>query len=371
MLICVGTGDGQDHKIDDQFRHGCRAGKSSLARASADLDVCRGFINILLLRRPFSHSPSASVSQSILPAIKMKSLFSIAAFASLSFLSTVSAQSTTSTYIGFNLNSTGEPDSALYDTASLNNSNVSTTSSPDVFLNATVFVGEIDLLVSNLTAQVNLAAQVLKLLDFNAGVTASVNKVQLLIQNVSAFVTLEARLENLVLMIDDVLSSIDLNPVIATLGSDLNQITNATTGLINSTTVAASSLLGRSVPYQFKLDDNILYSVNNYQGNTHRNRILAQNGNIVDQYLNNDGVVQSTTTVGNYATDMTFNGHNTTITLSNGELEYGLQYEYHPIPGLYAVCEIYVNAAGEVQSTRVISEVDGGGDSTITGELKM
>jgi len=301
----------------------------------------------------------------------MKSLVSIAFLASLALFGRVSAQSakTTSTYIGYTLSQTGAGGNAIYDTASTNSSNVSTTTSPDVFLNATVHVGEIDLLVANLTAQVNLAAQVLKLLDFNAGVTASINKVQLLIQNVSAFVTLEARLENLVLMIDDVLDSIDLNPVLATLGSDLGQITNATTSLINSTTGAASNLLGRSVPFQFKLAENILYSVNNYQGNTHRNRILAQNGDIVDQYLDNDGVLHSTTTVGNYATDMTFNGHNQTITLSNGQVEYGLQYEYAPIPGLFAVCEIYVNTAGQVQSTRVISEVEGGGESTIAGEL--
>lgn len=298
----------------------------------------------------------------------MKSLIPLAILASLSLVSAQSP-STTSTYIGYNLTQTGEGGNAIYDTASTNSSNVSTTTSPDVFLNATVHVGEIDLVVSNLTAQVNLAAQVLKLLDFNAGVTASINKVELLIKNVNAFVTLEARLENLVLMIDDVLNSIDLNPVLATLGTDLGSITNATTSLIDSTTGAASSLLGRSVPFQFKLEDNILYSVNNYQGNTHRNRILVQNGNIVDQYLNNDGVVQSTTTVGSYLTDMTFNGHNTTITLSDGQFEFGLQYEYHPIPGLYAVCEIYVNAAGQVQSTRVISEVEGGGESTIAGEL--
>jgi len=300
----------------------------------------------------------------------MKPLALILASFSLFEIASAQTASTTSTYIGYTLSQTGAGGNAIYDTASTNSSNVSTTTSPDVFLNATVHVGEIDLLVSNLTAQVNLAAQVLKLLDFNAGVTVEVSKVRLLIQNVSAFVTLEARLENLVLMIDDVLSSIDLNPVLATLGTDLGQITNDTTSLINSTTGAASNLLGRNVPFQFKLAENILYSVNNYQGDAHRNRILAQNGDIIDEYLDNDGVLHSTTIVGNYATDMTFNGRNQTVTLSNGQVEFALQYEYHPIPGLFAVAEIFVNAAGQVQSTRVISEVEGGGDSTIAGELK-
>src|SRR5579871_2697230 len=100
----------------------------------------------------------------------------------------VHAQSTTSTYIGYTLTQSGSSGNAVYDTASTNSSNVSTTNSPDVFLNATVHVGEIDLLVANLSAQVNLAAEVRSLLTFNAGVTASIEKVQLLIQNVSAFV---------------------------------------------------------------------------------------------------------------------------------------------------------------------------------------
>jgi len=64
-----------------------------------------------------------------------------------------------------------------------------------------VHVGEIHIEVQNLTAKINLDAQVLQLLSFNAGVDLSIDRVNLLIQNVTAKVLLEARLANLVLMI--------------------------------------------------------------------------------------------------------------------------------------------------------------------------
>ena len=276
----------------------------------------------------------------------------------------VAAQSTVSNYVGYNLTATGPAGNVIYDTASTM-SNVTVYGPPDVYLNASVHVGEIDLLVKNLTADINLSARVLQLLDFNAGVQASVNKVELLIQNVDARVELEARLGNLVSMIDSILESIDLNPIIATLGNGLDQITNATTGLINSTTGAASTLLERSVLDDPKLENNILYSVNDYQGNSHRNRILAQNGDIEDKFLDNQGVLQSRVVVGNYARDMTATGKNVTINNEDGSVEYALEYEYHPMPGLCATCEIFVDSTGSVKRTKIISEVEGGGDSTV------
>jgi hypothetical protein len=45
-------------------------------------------------------------------------------------------------------------------------------------------VGEIDIIVENLTAQINLQAQVLNLLNFNAGADVSINRVSLSIVNV-------------------------------------------------------------------------------------------------------------------------------------------------------------------------------------------
>jgi len=274
---------------------------------------------------------------------------------------TTAQNSTDAGYIGYNLESTGSTDNALYETANTN-ANVSTTDPlPDVFLNASVSVDEIDITVTNLSAKVNLDAQVLQLLDFNAGVTASINKVSLVIQNVTAKVILEARLGNVVAMIGDVLNSLDLNPVLATLGQDVSNIVNTTAGALTDTT---SSLNTRSVQFS----SNILYSINDYSGNTHTNRILSQDGSIIDQFLDNNGEIHSQNVVGYYATDMQFNGFNQTVT-HGGEAERELEYVYTPFYGVIVVSAIYTSATGSVVSTQVLSESNAGGSSTVSGEL--
>lgn len=104
-------------------------------------------------------------------------------------------------YIGYHLEQRGDPESAVYETANTNaDADSVLPSDPDVYLNASVSVGEIDIEVDNITAKVNLQADVLNLLHFSAGVDASIDRVKLQIQNVSARVELEARLENLVQM---------------------------------------------------------------------------------------------------------------------------------------------------------------------------
>lgn len=277
----------------------------------------------------------------------------------------VSAQSSSTAngggYIGYSLTESGDPDSAVYETASTP-ANVSTTyPPPDVFLNASVHVGEIDILVQNLSAKVNLDAQVLNLLQFNAGVDASINRVQLLIQNVNAKVILEARLANLVLMINDVLNSIDLNPVLVTLGNAVETIGNETAGAIGDIT---GNLNKRSGPEDYNIAHNVLFSMNDYSGKTHTNRVLAQNGDLVEHSLNNDGHVSAEKVVGNYKTDMTFTGHNTTVTV-NGQVETELQYIYTPFAGLEVVAAIFVDAAGTVVRTQVLAEASAGGTSTV------
>ncbi|KAK4933905.1 hypothetical protein LTR66_015830, partial [Elasticomyces elasticus] len=136
---------------------------------------------------------------------------------SLSISTLTNAQSATaSSYIGYNLSISDPTDSLLYATDS---STAGTAlPAPDVHLNATVHVRELDLTVANLTAKLNLDAQVLQLLRFNAGVALSIDRVRLLLANVSATALLEVRLENLAAMIDDTLSSLDLNPLLATAG---------------------------------------------------------------------------------------------------------------------------------------------------------
>ncbi|TAQ89200.1 hypothetical protein B7494_g2477 [Chlorociboria aeruginascens] len=272
------------------------------------------------------------------------------------FITFIYAQtSTNGGYVGYNLSVEGDPDSAIYETADTTTN--ATISSPDVFLNASVYVGEIDILVSNLTAKVNLDVQVLELLNFNAGVDVSIDRVTLTIQNISAHVLLEARLENVVIMIDDVLSSLDLNPILATLGQDLSQIVNTTVG------DTSSSLTVRS----FDLENNILYSVNDYSGNTHTNRILSQSGTIIDQQLDNDSHISSFKVVGTYDRDMRFDGHNVTVEKGGVELR-ELGYVYNPFPGLSVVSRIFLDGE-KVVETRVLSESGAGGTSSIGGEL--
>lgn len=297
----------------------------------------------------------------------LRSFLSIITLLSLRLSVLAQSISDSDGYTGYHLSirEDGEPTAVLYETANTQPNVSDSVPEPDVFLNASVSVGEIDIEVQNLTAKINLDAQVLKLLSFNAGVDLGIDRVRLLIQNVSAKVLLEARLENLVLMINDTLSSIDLNPVIATLGQDVGNLVNTTVGTLSGgNTGTEGSNLGTRDLLSYELEHNILYSVNDYSGNTHTNRILAQDGNIVEQRLDNDGNVQLRTVVGNYAKDMTFNGFNRTVT-RNGQQVEELEYVYQPFIGLSAVAVIFINEAGAVVGTQLLSESGGGGTSTI------
>jgi len=116
---------------------------------------------------------------------------------------------------------------------------------------------------------------------------------------------------------------------------------------------------------QFQLENNILYSVDDYSGNTHTNRILAQNGDLVDQSLDNNGRVSGSVVVGNYATDMRFNGFNQTVTYKGQEV-IEEEYVYEPYRGLYAISGIFKSkSTGEVVGTQLLAEARGGGSATI------
>tara|TARA_R110002003_G_scaffold2123_3_gene24061 strand:+ start:11609 stop:12544 length:936 start_codon:yes stop_codon:yes gene_type:complete len=310
----------------------------------------------------------------------MPSILSTIALLTLPLL--VLSQSANDGYSGYKLEvrQDGDPAAVLYETENTKTSNVSALDPvPDVLLNASVHVGEIYIGVDNLTAKINLDAQVLQLLQFNAGVDLSIDKVSLLIQNVTARVYLEARLGNLVTMISDVLDSIDLNPVIAELGNGLGSIINDTAGLIgdvgggltgNDSTQAATK---RDIDFhQFDLLNNILYSVNNFEGNTHKRRVLAQNGDIVEQTLNNFGSISASTVVGNYLTNMRFNGFNESVTYKGQEV-WEEEYVYEPFAGLYSISGVFKSkSTGAVVGTQLLAEARGGGNANIgnVDELK-
>jgi hypothetical protein len=310
----------------------------------------------------------------------MPSILSTLALLSFPFFAL--AQSANDGYSGYKLDvrQEADPGSVLYETENTKTSNVSALSpEPDVMLNASVHVGEIFIGVDNLTAKINLDAQVLQLLQFNAGVDLSIEKVALTIQNVTAKVYLEARLGNLVTMISDVLDSIDLNPVIAELGNGLGSIINDTAGLVGDVAGGLTGSNGTSGntkrdidPHQWDLLNNILYSINNFEGNANKRRVLAQDGDIVEQNINNNGVISGMRVVGNYAADMHFNGFNESVTYKGQEV-WEEEYVYQPFPGLYSISGIFKSkSTGAVVGTQLIAEARGGGNANIgnVDELK-
>src|SRR6201996_7435863 len=126
----------------------------------------------------------------------------------------------------------------------------------------------------------------------------------------------------------------DLNPSSATLANGIQKVGNPTVGqltqpIFNQGKGKSNRIEGRSVKIEF----NILYSVNDYTGSTHTNRILAQNGEIYDEYLDNQGHHHGSEIVGYYDRDMVWNGHNKTVS-RNGEVVRELEYVYQPFPGL-------------------------------------
>ncbi|KAF2877442.1 hypothetical protein BDV95DRAFT_559295 [Massariosphaeria phaeospora] len=306
-------------------------------------------------------------------------MHSLLSFISLLLLSTLAGcQSITDDdgYTGYKLDvrQDGDPLAVLFETENTKvPSDVSSgIPEPDVFLNASVHVGEINIEVQNLTAKINLDAQVLQLLQFNAGVDISIAKVQLLIQNVTAKVLLEARLENLVIMINDTLNSIDLNPIIAELGSGLGNIINQTGELVGDVVGEDTSNSKRALNLmQLELENNILYSVNDFSGNTHTNRILAQNGDIVEQTLDNNGRVSATKTVGNYLKDMQFNGFNQTVTYKGQEV-WEEEYVYQPFAGLMAISGVFKSKSdGSVVGAQLLAEARGGGSATVAANEEL
>lgn len=289
-------------------------------------------------------------------------------------------------YTGYNLTLTGDGDSAYYETANTaaNTSNPDYPP-PDVYLNASVHVGEIDILVRELSAKVNIDAQVLQLLEFNAGVDVSVDRVRLQIQNVTAKVELTARLANLVEMVTNVLDSVDLNPILAELGDlaggiiggvgdviggvvgDGDNGTGTGGGSTNGTVDSTAGTLAERA-FSSQLANGILYSINDYSGNIHTNRVLAQNGDLVDQSLDNGGIVYNERVIGRFDTDMEFTGREREGVVFDGQTVTERDYAYRPFPGIEVVGQVFTNDAGDVVATRLISELEGGGSSTISND---
>ncbi|WP_318199685.1 hypothetical protein [Streptomyces sp. SCL15-4] len=86
---------------------------------------------------------------------------------------------------------------------------------PDVFLDVPLLkVDQIDLDVEDLRAHVSLQAEVLDLLKLNVGADVALGRVHLGISGVEARARLEVRLDNVALIINRVLTTLDRNPQI-------------------------------------------------------------------------------------------------------------------------------------------------------------
>lgn len=119
---------------------------------------------------------------------------------------------------------------------------------------------------------------------------------------------------------------------------------------------------------EFDIKNNILYSANDFSGNTHTRRVLAQNGDIIEQKLNNYGSISNERVVGNYQKNMRFNGFNESVTFKGEEVREE-EYVYEPFRGLFSIVGVFKSkSTGEVVGTQLLAEARGGGSATIGTE---
>ncbi|KAF2431423.1 hypothetical protein EJ08DRAFT_733371 [Tothia fuscella] len=218
-------------------------------------------------------------------------------------------------------------------TTTSSTSGPSASTPPDVYLNVPkLHVGRIELDVDDLSADINLNANVAKLVSINAGVQVSIKKVNLTIVDVDAELELIVRLGHLVDIVNRVFSSVDLNPILITainnVTSILGEVVGAVDGLLGSVTRDGSTL-------SF-LVDNL--------------------GNIVQQVAGTAGNTVSTI-VGDYQTNMTFTGEQKT--LQGGLVQ--KTFNYGP---LNALVNIVFNAAGQVVQATVAKKGDSSSSTT-------
>ncbi|KAG5765958.1 hypothetical protein H9Q72_005985 [Fusarium xylarioides] len=96
---------------------------------------------------------------------------------------------------------------------------------PDVHLKVPeLSVGRIELDVDNLHADINLNADIAKLVQINAGIQVGIDKVNITIADVEAELELVVRLGHLVEIVNRTLASLDLNPALINLLDSVGDI---------------------------------------------------------------------------------------------------------------------------------------------------
>lgn len=155
---------------------------------------------------------------------------------------------------------------------------------PDVLLKVPeLHVGRIELVVDNLKADINLAAQIANLVEINAGVQLGIEKVNVTISEVEAELDLTVRLGNLVEIVNRTLTSLNLNPLLINVLEEVGDLAGAVIG-------AVDGLLGSIV-----------------NGDSTINFLIDNLGNIVQEVVGGATGALSTI-VGNYKNNMTDTG---------------------------------------------------------------
>lgn len=203
---------------------------------------------------------------------------------------------------------------------------------PDVHLKVPqLSVGRIELDVDNLQADINLHANVARLVELNAGIHVSVEKVNITIADVEAELELVVRLGHLVEIVNRTLASIDLNPALVNL---LDSVTD----LVGSVVGAVDGLIGSIT-----------------QGDGGRLNFLIDNlGNIVQEVVGASGDAVSTI-VGNWRENMTATGQERK--LDGGLIE--KTFSYQPLD---ALVNIVFNSLNQIVQATVVRGGGSGDD---------
>lgn len=203
---------------------------------------------------------------------------------------------------------------------------------PDVHLKVPqLSVGRIELDVDNLRADINLKADIARLVQINAGVQIAVEKVNITIVDVEAELELVVRLGNLVDIVNRTLASLDLNPALINLLDSVGDIVEGVVGAV----------------------DGLLGSVTD--GDTNLRFLVDNLGNIVQEVASGAGDAVSSI-IGNYKQNMTFTGQEQI--LSSGLLQRTYEYEE-----LGALVNIVFNSLNQIVQAQVVK-----GDGNSDGE---
>lgn len=115
---------------------------------------------------------------------------------------------------------------------------------PDVLLDIPVVkVDAIEIEVDDLRAQVAVTAEVRDLVEINVGADVSLGSVDLKIEGVEAQALLKARLDNVTLILERVLTTLDRNPqVLASVGRTVEQVGEGGEQLLSGTGEAVGAI---------------------------------------------------------------------------------------------------------------------------------